>query len=231
MTERTRRRVVVCLVAVALTLPVETLLLKAISTPSVQDAAADWAQSLTPDSLDAAAAQIHAYPVAYRRAIMKALEPDARVKVWRRHIHDYIESRPGLDPAAVYALRQVGSLVTAELLSNPSSADRADVAKAGSELVSLLGREDAEFVLYRLGPRDGTFVSREPLGEKLANWVRNLVVAFARAEDCDCSTGWGCDGIGTYCRANVGCNVDNDWPSCGWLWSETCDGLCWAGMS
>jgi hypothetical protein len=231
LTGTTRRRVVVCLVAVALTLPIETFLLKAISTPSVQDAAHEWVANLTPDNLDAAASQVQAYPVAYRRAIMRALPAQARVVVWRRHIRDYIDAHPGLSPAAVAVLDEARDLITPELLSDPSSADRAQAARLGSELVALIGRDEAEHVLYRLGPRDGTFASREPFGERLANWVRGLVVAFARAESCDCATGWGCDGMGTYCRANTGCTVDTDWPMCGWLWSETCDGLCYAGMS
>lgn len=231
MTARTRRRVVVCLVAVALTLPIETLLLNAISVPNPQDAARQWVGDLTPEHLDAAAAQIQAYPVVYRKEIMLALPPEARVVVWRRHINDYIESHPGLHPAIVAVLNDARDLVTPELLSQPSSADRARVAEVGSKLASLIGRDEAEHVLYRLGPRDGTFASAEPIGQRLANWVRGLVVAFARAENCDCATGWGCDGMGTYCRANTGCTVDNDWPMCGWLWTETCDGLCWAGMA
>ena len=75
---------------------------------------------------------------------------------------------------------------------------------------------------------DGTFASLEPFSQRLANWVRNRIVAFARAEDCDCASGWGC-GAGLRCKAG-NCNVDEDWPMCGWLWNETCDGLCWMGM-
>ena len=52
-----------------------------------------------------------------------------------------------------------------------------DAKSIGDQLVGVIGRDQAEFVLYRLGPRDGTFASLEPLSERAANWVRRAMVA------------------------------------------------------
>ena len=59
--------------------------------------------------------------------------------------------------------------------------------------MTLLGREDAEYLFARLGPRDGQFASIEPVGMRLTNWVRGLFVAMADVEDCDCNVDFGCD--------------------------------------
>src|SRR5678815_2124817 len=107
MTKSTRRRVLVCGLAVALALPIESILLDAISTPDAREAVQQWAADLGQDRLDRAADQIQAYPLIYRKAIMRALGPNTRAKVWQRHIAAYVDSHPGLDPAAVALLETV----------------------------------------------------------------------------------------------------------------------------
>ena len=72
MTPKTRRRLVVCLVAVALALPIETILLRA-GTVTTQQAAATWATSLTSDQASSAARSIQSLPFDYRRALMQVL--------------------------------------------------------------------------------------------------------------------------------------------------------------
>jgi hypothetical protein len=152
--------------------------------------------------------------------------------VWQRHIAAYVDSHPGLDPAAVALLETVLARVTPDLMGNASSADREEIGRLATELSGIIGREETELVLYRLGPRDN-FMARslEPTSQRLANWVRGVMVAMARAEDCDCASSWGCDGYGTICKTTVSCNVDNTWPMCGWLWNDACDGLCTSGIA
>ena len=232
MTKSTRRRVLVCGLAVALALPIESILLDAISTPDAREAVQQWAADLAQDRLERAADQIQAYPLVYRKAIMRALGADVRAKVWQRHIGAYVDSHPGLDPAAVALLETVLARVTPDLLGNASSADREEIGQLATELSAIIGREETEVVLYRLGPRDNAMVrSLEPTSQRLANWVRGVMVAMARAEDCDCASSWGCDGYGTICKTTVSCNVDNSWPMCGWLWNDPCDGLCTSGIA
>jgi hypothetical protein len=219
-----------CVVAMVLTLPIETVLLRAIATPSSQAGVRAWVSSLSADYLENAAAQIHAYPLIYRKEILRGLGGAARARVWTRHIARYRDNHPGLSPAAGELLDEAVSLLTPEFFSAPTSDQRAQAKRIGDQLVLLIGREEAEFLLYRLGPRDGTFASAEPLAERAVNWVRRMMTAFANAEDCDCSSDWGC-GMSATCRTSTSCAPDSSWPACGWLWNETCDGLCSTGSS
>ena len=226
MTARTRRRVVICALAVSLTLPVETVLLRAISTPDTTQAVQTWASSLSAESLNQAADSIQAYPFAYRRAIVRTLSDTRRSDVWRRHILRYRDAHPELPGLAVELLDAAAALVTPGFVSHPTPDERARAKAIGDQLVTVIGREAAEHVLYRLGPRDGRFASLEPWSERAANWVRRAMIALALNEEgCDCSTEWGCGG-GQTCRSGSGCQPDDDWPACGWLWSQTCDGVC-----
>jgi len=207
-----------------LTLPIETILLRAISNPSSQDGARAWVGSLSTDSLDAAANQVQAYPLTYRKEILRALNGGGRAKAWARHIAKYRDNHPGLSPAAGELLDEAMSLLTPEFFTAPTSDERARAKRIGDSLVLLIGREEAEYVLYRLGPRDGTFASAEPLVERAVNWVRRAITAFANAGDCECASDWGCGS--NPCKTGTGCTPDESWPACGWLWNETCDGTC-----
>jgi hypothetical protein len=230
MTRKTRRRLFIGLVVAALAAPAELVLLEALATPNSDDAVRQWVAGLSADQINAAADQIQSYPFAYRREIMRALPPSGRSLVWRDHLQTYIVTRPGLDANAVNVLEAAMALATPEALSEPSSSDRAQLAAVAEQVKLLLGEEDAKFLLYRLGPPDARTASIEPLRLRLGNYVRGLFVALAMAEDCDCAVSWGCDGYTTHCKANTGCDVDEDWPMCGWFWNSPCDGLCWAGI-
>ena len=232
MTKSTRRRVIVCCLTVAMALPVESILLDAVSTLDARQAVQQWAGTLDQSRLQLAAGQIQAYPLIYRKAIMRALAPEIRAAVWQRHIAAYVNSNPALDPDAIALLEKVQVLVTPDLMGNASAADRDEISQIATELTDIIGREETEFVLYRLGPRDNAMAKNlEPTSQRLANWVRGVLVAIARVEDCDCATSWGCDGYGTICKAGTTCTVDSSWPMCGWLWNDPCDGLCVSGIA
>jgi len=226
VTARTRRRIVVSLVVLALTLPVESVLLQAVSTDA-KTAAFEWAASLSPDELVGIGDQVASFPTLYRRAIMRAATPELRSRFWRKHLNRYINTHPDLSTDALGLLYRAIDLASPENLGSSSPEARAEMKSVGDQLQVLLGKEDAQEALYRLGPRDGTFNSLEPTSLKLSNWVREKFVALAAAmaRDCDCRIDWSCDGGGT-CKAGTGCTPDEDWPACGWFWNETCDGTC-----
>ena len=226
MTSRTRRRVLVCVVTLAITVPMEVALLRAVAGTDAQETARVWAASLPPADLDAAARDIESYPFRYRKAIMRALPPAARSTVWRAHIAAYAAAHPELDETTRIVLAAASAAASPEALSSPTTASRENIRAVAEQLVSLIGRSEAEYVLYRLGPKDGTFASREPLSHKLAGFIRSVAVAIARDADCECNTDWGCDGFGVRCSDAVSCTVDEDWPACGWMWNEPCNGTC-----
>jgi hypothetical protein len=221
--------VIACIVDIALTLPVEAVLLQAISTPNTKQAVRQWVSSLSPDELVRAAEAIQSYPVIYRKEIMRALTPALRAGVWRDHIQTYMDTHPHLSSDAIPALQAALELITPDLFDPKGDKRQKATALVAEQLAALLGRGETEYLLYRLGPRDEQTASIEPVGMRLTNYVRSLLVVLAEAEDCDCSSEWGCEGYGESCRTNAGCEIDSSWPACGWLWNEDCNGLCHAG--
>jgi len=228
VTTRTRRRLLFCCLVVAFTLPVESVLLQAVSTPDVKTAAIEWATSLSPEVFERVSADVANYPLYLRRAIMRAASPQRRSQVWRGHIASYVDTHPDLSASALELLNEASALASPENLSTADAAARARMKSVGDQLKALIGQEDVDNLLYRLGRRDGTFESHEPVSLQLSNWVRAKFTALAAsfAADCDCNIGFGCDGLFVTCRDNTGCAPDEDWPACGWFWSETCDGVC-----
>lgn len=231
MTLKTRRRVLVCVVAVVLTLPLELVLLQAMATTSSQEMVQQWVGSLSEVELGDAADQVRLYPVAYRREIMRALAPERRAEAWRAHIQSYIATHPELDSSALPVLEAAMAMLSADMFENPTDATRAQARVVAEQTASLLGKDTADYLLSRLGPRDGTFASIQPWQHRLASKVRGWLVAVADVRGCDCNVSFGCDGYSTICKENTGCPPDTEWPMCGWFWNETCDGLCWATIS
>lgn len=230
MTVKTRRRLVICVVALAVTLPAESILLQALATSDEKEVARTWVQSLPPDQVRGAASAIEAFPFAYRREIMRALSPAERAKVWRDHIASYITSHPDLDISVVALLSNAASLATPDEFAAPSDEGRQQIGIIAEQTKILLGTEDTLDLFYRLGPKEVGFASAVPVTQQLANFIRGRFVVQANADDCDCSTSFGCDGGGAaHCQGGVSCNRDETWPMCGWLWNQVCDGLCSAG--
>jgi hypothetical protein len=217
--------VIIALVVVALTLPAELVLLQALSNPDPRLAISSWVGGLDAAELDSAASRVQSFPLAYRRALLKALNSDGKSRVVRGHIQSYIDDHPGLDSTALVLLEAAKAFATPDVFDRPTAADRAAAQVIGEQAVTLLGREDAEYLFARFGPRDGRFPSIEPVSMRLTNWVRGLFVAMADAADCDCNIEFGCE-LNEYCKSGTGCAVDSDWPACGWFWMQDCDGLC-----
>ena len=126
-------------------------------------------------------------------------------------------------------LYNAASLATPSEFDQPSDAVRTEVGIIAEQIKVLLGKDEADYLFYRLGPRDGAFDSQVPITEKLAGYVRSIFVVQARTTDCDCSTAFGCDGGGN-CSDGLSCVRDETWPMCGWFWNQVCDGLCVAGI-
>ncbi len=167
-----------------LTLPTETILLKALGTPDTKQAAQQWVQGLTPSQLSSAAGAIQSYPFDYRRAIMTALPPGLRSKVWQDHLETYLASNPNIDAATAAALQSAIALVTPDLLSrSPTDDERTQIHAIAAQVTASLGTDTALDLLYRLGPADGTFPSAEPMTEKLADFLRRTFTLYAGSSD------------------------------------------------
>jgi hypothetical protein len=227
---RLSRSLVTIALTIALTLPVEVVLLEALATSSTDVAVYEWVSELSAEELDRVADNVVYYPATYRKEVLRALGPQRRSEVWRDHIRTYVAERPWLSADVISVLDAAMTLLTPEALSQPSDHDRAQGLLVAEQVERLLGREEAEYLLYRLGPRDDLqTASAEPLRMRLANYVRSLMVVEARVPTCACNLEWGCDGFSTHCSSLLECNPDEEWPMCGWLWQYVCDGRCGAG--
>jgi hypothetical protein len=225
MSRTTRRHLFVSLIVIALSLPVEGILLQALSS-SPKDVIRTWVSGLSLSDLQEVSHDLPAYPLDYRKAVMARLTPKMRAAIWLEHIDRYIAAHPDLSSDALPVLGALRTVITPEIFGTPTADARAQVAQLADQLSSVLGKDETEYLLYRLGPRDGTFASAEPISHKLANRVRGWIVVLANAGVCDCSTGSSFCGANSECASSSGCDVDDSWPMCGWLWSEACDGSC-----
>lgn len=232
MTTRTRRRLVLCAVIAAITLPAEFVLLKAVQTDA-RTASAAWVDRLPETSLAAAARDIQRYPFQYRKEIMGRLSPEARARVWIDHIAAYRDARPELSTEQVDALTAAMAVAEAAMLSSgeEQAAARAETRVIAERVVDLFGVEVADYLLYRLGNKTTMMlVNAVPWHVKLSDYVRERFVVQARFGDCNCNDDFGCDLLSlTWCDGAVSCQIDDDWPACGWFWNEVCDGVCKIG--
>ena len=230
MTPKTRRRVFLSVLLLALALPTEVMMLRVLATPSQQDAVERWVSTLDTAELNDAVSEIQAYPFVYRKELMRRLSADGRAFVWRRHIRRYVDAHPELDRATRDLLRAAQAAVTVDLFTGePSEKSRASIRAVGEQVTATLGRDTAAYLLINLGAAEVKSESAEPIAMRIENWLRGTFTALARADDCDCSTNWGGCGGGDSCINWYYCAPDYNWPMCGWLWSETCDGLCRVG--
>jgi hypothetical protein len=221
-----RRRLLFALLVLLLTVPAESVLLRVLAATSDSQAASQWASSLSSSGLQAAAAQIEAYPFLYRRAIMTALTSQDRATVWQHHLQKYLDAHSELSAEAVGLLWAAIPLITPDAVSG--AGDNGDLHEVAAAIRTLLGGDAANELLFRLGPKDLQTASALPILERVANLVRHELTATARAGDCDCSTSWGCDS-NSQCGGDSGCTPDTTWPMCGLLWSDPCDGACGSG--
>ncbi|MEO8480981.1 MAG: bacteriocin fulvocin C-related protein [Acidobacteriota bacterium] len=226
MTTRTRRLLFVSVLFFLLALPAETMLLRAVQTPTQEVAIQQWGTSLDDKSLAVAGDQIQRYPFKYRQSIMAASTPQRRSDIWRRHLMTYLKAHQELDLTTVNAINAAAALATPEYLSEPTSETRAQVHVVADQIVSLLGRDQAEYLLFYLGPKDGTFASFEPMAMKIENKLRDMFTLQAFSQQCDCAQNWGCPDWRYACVNWSQCAMGNGWPQCGWFWEETCDGGC-----
>jgi hypothetical protein len=228
MTTSTRRCVWLCAVLMILVAPVAF-----VTWPTILGTDADaprwWVADLSAADIDNASRSIEEYPIAYRRAIMKALSPEKRSVAWRNYIKKYLNSHPALSLEAMGSLRDVSDRFTPEFFAaRPSATALADLESVAKRVREHVGMAAAREVLVNLGPEDGQTVSLNR--PSVVAFLRSRLIANAQAPLCNCSLesdwcgepGW-CQGI----PPPAGCIVDDEWPMCGSGWWHICDGICY----
>lgn len=222
----TKRRFILAIVLVALTLPAEWVLVKAMSTDAATESA-QWAETQPQSSLQLAAESLEDYPYEYRREILRRLDTRGRIAAWTAVIVRYRDSHPDLEDAQVDILNTAIEAVRFTL-SNPGP-ETAKVARfVGERAEALLGKEVARELLHQAGPlRVRFFAGSLPWHLRATDFVRTRLVVQADVAPCDCNVDFGCRNENMKCSAgNGGCAIESNWPACGWLWLEDCNGTC-----
>src|SRR5205823_6229582 len=111
-------------------------------------------------------------PFLYRKAAMKRLNPAQRASVWQSHLQAYIDQHPDLSESARGVLYNAVQLASASTFANPTDDTRAQAGVLAEQTKALLGASEADYLFYRLGPKDSGFASAIPLKDSLANFVR-----------------------------------------------------------
>jgi hypothetical protein len=226
VTIRTRRRLILCVVVAALTLPAELILMKAV-TLDAQEASSRWARSLSQTELAAAADDIQRYPFEYRKTIMGRLSKQKRAEVWSNHIAQYRDARPELSTDQVDALNAAIETVRATFLNPGNNAREATrvVAERVQELFAGMWRSICCIALHKKHHDHGERGAVAP--EVVRRGACPVWVSADEGGPCWCRADFGvrpdCTDV---VRRSVTCVVDNVWPKCGWLWDEDCDGVC-----
>jgi hypothetical protein len=231
MTSRTRRRVLLSVILAAITLPIEGLILPVARTPDAGQAAVEWARNLPNVTLVSASARIEDYPVAYRRAIMVALDSTDRADAWRGHLRRYLAHHRELSVEQAAIIDDAIELLTPESLSTEiSQATRNDIAAVFNRALTSLGPAVANELFVTLGPKDGGRPDVLPLRQRLADRVRSWRSVSASQSDCNCNIDIDtCDlepDPWLQCSELYSCNFDLTWPMCGPFWSWACTGWC-----
>lgn len=175
-------------------------------------------------ALPASYESISAFPIAYRRGILRELANDARAAVWRQHF-DRIAPQLNLDSRQRDALRAVYESLP-ELVG-----DSAKAALLRSMVDDAFHpAQDAKFALfYQLGPQHSRWTTDTAwllLKQELVEFS-----ALHAEPSCNChGVNVACCGIpgmgyGLPCAEGLsGCRFSA--TGCGFLWLLSCDGMC-----
>jgi hypothetical protein len=231
MTASTRSRLTICAIVGLITIPAEALLLPVAKTPNAVEAAIEWTATLDTAELRDAAAEIDAYPVQYRRAIMGALAPEDRSHAWRLFFDNYLAQHPELTDEQVAVIRDVHAVATPDAFRVPMAADmKTRIGDVFARAQKVLGATAANELFVTLGPKQMQRASALPYRQQLADRVRSWRTVSADTTDCNCNIEIDtCDLLPDpqfRCSELYICEFDLSWPMCGPLWSWACTGWC-----
>lgn len=231
MTASTRSRLTICAIVGLITIPAEALLLPVAKTPNAAEAAIEWTAGLDADELRDAAAEIEAYPVHYRRAIMGALSPEDRSHAWRLFFDNYLAQHPELTDEQVGVIQDVHRVATPDAFRVPMAADlKARISDVFAKAQKALGPAAANELFVTLGPKQLQRASALPYRQQLADRVRAWRTVSAETTGCNCNIEIDtCDLLPDpilKCSELFTCEFDLNWPMCGPLWSWACTGWC-----
>jgi hypothetical protein len=156
--------------------------------------------------------EIAARPTAYRRAILEALPPRTRSRLWVEHVQRYRTSHPELTAEQSAVLDRAEAMAATESAFAPATGADLRPRLAGLEqaAVQTLGRDRARALLATFGPPEAATVAN-PL-------VPGITGCTCSVDSDYCANGTVCEDYENDCRhATSGCGTFYRYP---------CDGRC-----
>lgn len=210
-----------------LVLPVQIVLIAALSSPDIAESRAAWVASLSDGEVASVAAEISTYPVEVRRAVMKRLSPSQRAAVWTTHLQAYLDRHPNLAAGTRAQILVAKGLVSRIHGSGTrNEAELSELDSIARQLKAKLGDADAKELINLLGPANDKIQPRESLPTRVLAFVRQAFIASAFVPECQCSS------VSDWCGDLYVCKKDalncahDPWGFCGSWGAYTCDGLC-----
>lgn len=223
VTTKTRRLLILFVLAAAVSVSGDILVLDVLQYDGPNGVALAWADRLDASDLERAAMDLRSYPAAYQVAALSKMTPGARAALWREMLSDYLRDHPKATEAQRQVVTQAIALARPELFvaaANPAL--RFAARRTGERLAALLG-EDARVFFMSAGTKSGS-TANLPIRVRLEQFMVDHFVVQAGG-NCNCSRDsmFSCS-FGMHCSELEGCSVQ--YPGCGFLGSWPCDGLC-----
>ena len=223
-----KQRKLIRLLAVAVVVIPLQVWLVAVLTSAGIPLPALWTSRMTMAELQQAVPNIHAYPVAYRHSLVRALPPGTRARAWRENTAEYLRTHRDLTVDQRTLISELMAADSEEAFVRPRQAE-GEWKRLGDRTREVLGPEAFKYLFTDLGPPDdraATVVSALPWRIRLEDFARrHLLLRADDGSDCDCKMGWqgDCD-PGVICNMLPACKqVEN---ACGFKKSSWCDGTC-----
>ena len=225
MSGLTKRKLIRLLAVAAVAIPLQVWLVAVLTSAGVPLPAL-WTSRMTTIELQQAVPNIHAYPVAYRHALVRALPPRARAEAWRENTAEYLRTHGDLTADQLTVISELMAVDSEEAFVKPRQAEGA-WKRLGDRTREVLGPGAFKYLFTDLGPPDAraaTAVSALPWRIRLEDFARRHLLLRADEEsDCDCKMGWN----------DCGTKICNMFPvckqvekACGLKKESWCDGTC-----
>ena len=156
------------------------------------------------DKLPTDYASFSEQPIPYRRAIYRRLPVATQQKLWSDHLNQYGRAHPDLTGEQRRVLSQAAAVIASAAFAQPHPQLTTKLDSLSTAAITAFGKAEAGAIFATLGPITADKIAPQGI-------------------QCSCAT------ASDYCGDPYRCfsaNCDHT-GGCGFLWSYTCNGLCY----
>ncbi|HUL73785.1 MAG TPA: bacteriocin fulvocin C-related protein [Vicinamibacterales bacterium] len=202
-----------------LTVPVLSLTLLDL-LPTAQASAASWAARLTEGQVHQQVRQISLLSGSEQRALFARLTHREQSQWWAEELSRFDAEHPALNDDQRSILDQARRMLSEAFFANPRSFRDQNARLLKAIAQHFTPEEQRELMISPAADHSVLASLARP-----AAWLRSHVVAMASGK-CTCIQERDPCGSGTYCSANVECEIDPGNCYIGWFQWGDCYGLC-----